>query len=226
MQPSVWQGFFSHIRRDFRLIARHKLDLLNPLVFFFIAVSLIPLGLGPDKKVLAQLAPGIVWIMALLASLLSLENLFRSDYEDGSLEQILRSPQSLHLSVIAKVLVHWCVSGLPLTLFSPLLATVMNLPAAGYWPLVISLLLGTLAMSLIGAIGAALTLSARRSGLLLSLIVVPLYIPLLIFGASAVQSAVDQAPYLMQLAVLGAMASLGLLLAPFAIMGALKISQE
>lgn len=226
MQPSLWRGFFSHIQRDFRLVARHKLDLLNPLVFFFLAVTLIPLGLGPEKKLLAQLAPGIVWIMALLASLLSLESLFRSDYEDGSLEQILVSPQSLYFAVQAKIFVHWCVTGLPLTLASPFLGMVMSLPDAGYWPLVFSLLLGTLAMSLIGGIGAALTLSARRSGLLLSLIVVPLYIPLLIFGSSAVQSATESAPFSMQLSVLGAMVALGLLAAPFAIMGALKISQE
>lgn len=226
MQPSLWQGFFSHIQRDFRLVARHKLDLLNPLVFFFLAVTLIPLGLGPEKKLLAQLAAGIVWIMALLASLLSLENLFRSDYEDGSLEQMLISPQSLYFASLAKIFVHWCVTGLPLTLASPFLGMVMSLPEPGYWPLVFSLLLGTLSMSLIGGIGAALTLSARRSGLLLSLIVVPLYIPLLIFGASAVQSATESSPFAMQLAVLGAMAALGLLAAPFAIMGALKISQE
>lgn len=226
MQPSLWQGFFSHIKRDFRLIARHKLDLLNPLVFFFLAVSLIPLGIGPEKKLLAQLAPGIVWIMALLASLLSLENLFHSDYEDGSLEQMLVSPQALYFAVLAKIFMHWCVSGLPLTLVAPFLGLVMNLPEQGYWPLMISLLLGTLTMSLIGGIGAALTLSARRSGLLLSLIVVPLYIPLLIFGASAVQSASELAPFGMQLAVLGAMAALAFLIAPFAIMGALKISQE
>ncbi len=226
MQYSIWAGFFSHLQRDFRLLTRHKLELLNPLVFFVLAVSLIPLGLGPEKKALAQLAPGIVWIMALLASLLSLEALFRSDYEDGSLEQILISPQPLYFVVLAKLLVHWCATGLPLTLISPLLGLLMSLPEAGYIPLIISLLLGTISMTLIGGIGAALTLSARRSGLLLSLIVVPLYIPLLIFGASAVQSAIDFSQYQMQLAVLGAMAALGLLAAPFAIMVALKISQE
>lgn len=226
MQQSLLGGFISHLQRDFRVVARHKLDLLNPLVFFTLAVSLIPLGLGPDKKVLALLAPGIVWIMALLASLLSLEAMFRSDYEDGSLEQILISPQPLYFVVLAKMLVHWCVTGLPLTLLSPFLGLLLNLPEEGYSPLILSLLLGTITMTLIGGIGAALTLSARRSGLLLSLIVIPLYIPLLIFGASAVQSAVDFSQYHMQLAVLGAMAALGLLAAPFAIMGALRISQE
>jgi heme exporter protein B len=226
MQQSLLRGFISHLQRDFRVVARHKLDLLNPLVFFTLAVSLIPLGLGADKKVLALLAPGIVWIMALLASLLSLEAMFRSDYEDGSLEQILISPQPLYFVVLAKMLVHWCVTGLPLTLLSPFLGLLLNLPEEGYSPLILSLLLGTITMTLIGGIGAALTLSARRSGLLLSLIVIPLYIPLLIFGASAVQSAVDFSHYHMQLAVLGAMAALGLLAAPFAIMGALRISQE
>jgi heme exporter protein B len=226
MQQSLLSGFISHLQRDFRVVARHKLDLLNPLVFFTLAVSLIPLGLGPDKKALALLAPGIVWIMALLASLLSLEAMFRSDYEDGSLEQILISPQPLYFVVLAKMLVHWCVTGLPLTLLSPFLGLLLNLPEEGYSPLILSLLLGTITMTLIGGIGAALTLSARRSGLLLSLIVIPLYIPLLIFGASAVQSAVDFSQYHMQLAVLGAMAALGLLAAPFAIMGALRISQE
>jgi heme exporter protein B len=221
---SLLAGFMASFRRDLLVAARHKSELANPLVFFLIAITLIPLGVSPEKSVLALLAPGIVWVMALLATLLSLDGLFRSDYDDGSLEQMLISPQSLYFAVMAKVLVHWLVSGLPVTLLAPVLGLMLSLPAEGYWALFLSLLLGTAAMSLIGAVGAALTVSLRKGGLLLSLIVMPLYIPVLIFGASAVQTAVQGGTIGMQLAVLGAFLALAVVMAPLAAMGALRIS--
>ncbi len=221
---SFLAGFVANFRRDLLVAARHKSELANPLVFFLIAITLIPLGVSPEKSVLALLAPGIVWVMALLATLLSLDGLFRSDYDDGSLEQMLISPQSLYFAVMAKVLVHWLVSGLPVTLLAPVLALMLSLPAEGFWALFTSLLLGTASMSLIGAVGAALTVSLRKGGLLLSLIVMPLYIPVLIFGASAVQSAVQGGAIGMQLAILGAFLALAIVLAPIAAMGALRIS--
>jgi heme exporter protein B len=221
---SLRAGFVAHFRRDLLVAARHKSELANPLVFFLIAITLIPLGVSPEKSVLALLAPGIVWVMALLATLLSLDGLFRSDYDDGSLEQMLISPQSLYFAVMAKVLVHWLVSGLPVTLLAPVLALMLSLPADGFGALFLSLLLGTASMSLIGAVGAALTVSLRKGGLLLSLIVMPLYIPVLIFGASAVQSAVQGGAIAMQLAILGAFLALAIVLAPIAAMGALRIS--
>ncbi|ACE82747.1 heme exporter protein CcmB [Cellvibrio japonicus] len=224
--PGVFSGFLASLRRDWLIAIRHGADLLNPLVFFLIVITLIPLGISPEKKVLAMLAPGILWVMALLATMLSLDGLFRSDFEDGTLEQILISPQPVYFVVLAKVLVHWLTTGVPIALLSPLLGLMLSLPGQGYLPLVFSLLLGTAAMSLIGAVGAALTVSLRKGGLLLSLVVMPLYIPVLIFGASAVQSAVGSNPLAMQLAVLGAMLALALVLAPLAAAGALRISSN
>ena len=160
--PGLFSGFIAGFRRDWLVAARHRAELANPLVFFLIAVTLIPLGVSPEKHTLALLAPGIVWVMALLATLLSLDGLFRSDYEDGSLEQMLISPQSLYFGVMAKVLVHWLVSGVPVTLLAPVLGLMLSLPVAGYWPLLVSLALGTASMSLIGAVGAALTVSLRK----------------------------------------------------------------
>lgn len=224
--PSLFSGFIASLRRDLLIAARHKAELTNPLVFFLIAVTLIPLGVSPEKSTLIILAPGIVWVMALLATLLSLDGLFRSDYEDGSLEQMLISPQSLYFTVMAKILVHWLVSGLPVTIMAPLLGLMLHLPVDGFVPLLCSLALGTASMSLIGAVGAALTVSLRKGGLLLSLIVMPLYIPVLIFGASAVQTAIQGGAIGMQLAVLGAFMALAIVLAPIAALGALKISSN
>jgi len=223
---SLWAGFRATFKRDLLVAARHKTELANPLVFFLIVITLIPLGVSPEASVLALLAPGILWVMALLATLLSLDSLFRSDYDDGSLEQMLISPQSLYFSVLAKVLVHWLTTGLPVTLLAPLLGVMLNLSVEGYLPLVFSLILGTATMSLMGAVGAALTVSLRKGGLLLSLIVMPLYIPVLIFGASAVKAAVEGSPINMQLAVLGAFLALALVLAPLAALGSLRVSSN
>lgn len=219
-------AFGAILRRDLLLAVRQPGDLINPLVFFVIAITLVPLGLGPERQLLAQLAPGLLWVMALLATLLSLDGLFRGDYDDGSLEQLLISPQLMYFSVLAKVLAHWLITGLPLTLLAPVLGMMLALPVEGYGALCLSLLLGTACMSLVGALGAALTVSLRRGGLLLSLIVMPLYMPVLIFGASAVQNAAQGGSVAAQLAVLGAFMALALVLAPLAVVGALKISVD
>jgi heme exporter protein B len=216
--------FWFTFTRDLLLVFRHKGEVMNPLVFFLIAISMIPLGIGPEAAVLMRIAPGIIWVMALLATLLSLDNLFRSDFDDGSLEQLLIAPYPLFFSVLAKVCVHWLATGLPLTLIAPLLGVMLSLPVQSFVALLCSLLLGTAAMSLIGAVGAALTVGLRKGGLLISLIVMPLYVPILIFGASAVQAAALGQAYTVQLAVLGAGLAFALVLAPFAAAGALRVS--
>lgn len=216
--------FWSTFKRDLTLAFRHKGEMINPLVFFLIAISMIPLGLAPEKALLMRIAPGILWVMALLATLLSLDNLFRSDFDDGTLEQLLISPHPLYWSVLAKVLAYWLATGLPLMLLSPLLGVMLSLPSSAFIALCSSLVLGTAAMSLIGAVGAALTVGLRKGGLLISLIVMPLYVPILIFGASAVQAAAMGEVFSMQLAVLGAVLAVSLILAPLATAGALRVS--
>lgn len=224
--PGLWTAFKATFFRDLLLAWRQRGDWLNPLVFFLIATSLIPLGVGPEAGLLAVLAPGMLWVMALLATLLSLDGLFRSDFEDGSLEQLLIAPQPLYFAVLAKILAHWLTTGLPLILLAPLLGLMLALPAAGFVPLCLSLLIGTACMSLIGAAGAALTTSIGRGGLLLSLIVMPFYIPVLIFGTSLVEYGIQGSPYAMHLAVLGAILALSIVLAPLAAAGALRISTQ
>ena len=216
--------FWGALKRDLLLSYRRKSDLVNPLIFFLMVATLFPLGVSPDPTFLADVAPGVVWVAALLATLLSMDSLFRSDFEDGTLEQILLSPQPLYLVVLAKVLAHWMLTGLPLTLLAPVLGVMLFLPGDGMWGLVLSLLLGTPTLSIIGAIGAALTVGLRKGGVLISLLVLPLYIPVLIFGSAAVQGAVTGLPLDGYLAILGAMLSLGLVMAPLAIGAALRIS--
>jgi len=219
-------GFSAILRRDLLLAFRHRAEIANPVIFFLIVVTLIPLGLTPESSRLAEIAPGILWVMALLASLLSVEGMFQGDYRDGTLEQMIILPQPLYLMVLAKILVHWLVTGLPLTLLAPVLGMMLSLPEAGYVPLILSLLMGTAVLSLVGAIGAALTVALRKGGLLLSLIVMPLYMPALIFGASTVQRAVDGFPVDGSLAVLGALLAFSLLVSPFATAGALRVSMH
>jgi len=214
------------IRRDLLLALRRRAEIANPLLFFLLVCTLFPLGIGPDPQRLAALAPGILWVVALLACLLASDGLFRGDFDDGSLEQMLLSPASLYLLALAKSIAHWLVTGLPLALLAPLLALLLQLPGAAVPALVASLLLGTAVLSLIGAIGAGLTVGLRRGGLLLSLIVLPLYIPVLIFGASAVQSAAEGFAFRAQLAVLGALLALALPLAPWAVAGGLRVSVD
>lgn len=211
-------------RRELLVALRSPGNIVNPLMFFLIAVSLFPFGGGADPVFLAGIAPGAVWVTALLAVMLSMDSLFRADFEDGSLEQLLLSPQPLYFQLLAKILAHWLMSGLPLVIIAPLLAYMLAMPAAGYWPLVLGLLLGTPTLSLIGAIGMALTVGLSRSGLLLAVLVLPLSIPVLVFGAGVVDNALNGLPVTGLLAILGALLTLALSLSPLAIGAALRIS--
>lgn len=219
--------FFARLlRRQLTLAVRRPVAIGNPLLFFAMVVALFPLGLGPVPEQLASFAPGILWIVALLANLLAAESLFRSDFEDGSLEQLLLAPQPLYLSVLAYVLAHWLITGLLLALLSPLFGTMLNLAPQALPALFLSLLLGTGVLSLVGSIGAALTVGLRRGGMLISLLILPFYMPVLIFGAAAVQAALGGQPVAPYLALLGAMLCLALALAPLAISAGLRISVD
>ncbi|MGS2744469.1 heme exporter protein CcmB [Halomonas sp. LS-001] len=212
------------LKRDLVLMLRRRGEVLNPLVFFALVITLFPIGISPDPDLLALIAPGLLWVAALLAALLSLDSLFRSDYDDGSLEQLLLAPQPLSALALAKVAVHWLLTGLPLALMAPILGIMLALPAGSYLVLAISLALGSATLSLIGAIGAALTVGLARGGVLLSLLVLPLYIPVLIFGAGAVQAAIVGDAVTAHLAILGALLAVALMLAPWAIAASLRIS--
>lgn len=205
---------------------RRSTDILTPLVFFIIVTSLFPLGVGPEPKLLQVLAPGVVWVAALLATMLSLNRLFDNDYHDGTLEQLVLTPQPLALLVLAKTLAHWLLTGLPLVLLAPLLAVQLHLPADAMAALVLSLLLGTPTLSLLGAIGAALTLGVRGGGVLISLLVLPLYTPILIFGAGSVAAAATGMDTEAYLSLLAAILVLALTFAPWAIASALKVSLD
>jgi heme exporter protein B len=217
-------AFVALLRRDFLLAYRRRAELLQPLVFLLVVVTLFPLGVGPSPALLANIAPGVIWIAALLATVLSLDSLFRSDFEDGTLEQMVLSGQSLALIALARTVAHWLVAGLPIVLLSPLLAMWMNLPDEGLLILIESLAIGTPVLSLIGAIGGALTVSLKRGGQLLSLLVFPLYVPLLILATSAVSAAVVDLPYTGQLGLMVSGLIASLTLAPFATAAALKLS--
>ena len=183
-------GFVSVLRRDLRLALRQGTDSLMVVMFFVIAVVLFPFGVGPDPNILARIAPGVIWVAALLASMLSLDRLFQADFEDGSLDLLALSNLPLEFAVLAKTAAHWITTGLPLIAVSPLLALILNMEMAGWLTLIAAMLLGTPALSLIGGIGAALTVGVRRGGVLVSLLVLPLYIPVLIFGVGAVEAAI------------------------------------
>ncbi|WP_409456168.1 heme exporter protein CcmB [Tamilnaduibacter salinus] len=210
--------------RDVRAGLRQRQDLLNPVVFFVMVVALFPLGVSPESGFLRQAGPGILWVAALLSTLLSLDHLFRHDHDQGVLDQMLLQPQPLYLLVLAKVSAHWMLTGLPLVLISPLLGLMLQLEGNSLWALCLTLLLGTPVLSFIGAIGAALTLGLRSAGVLLSLLVIPLYIPVLIFGTGTVMSLSEGLPVSGHFALLGAMLVLAVLLAPLAVAGALRIS--
>lgn len=214
------------LHRQLVLAVRRPIEIGNPLLFFAMVVALFPLGLGPAPDTLADFAPGILWIIALLSNLLTSDGVFRSDFDDGSLEQLLLSPQPLYLSVLAYIGAHWLVTGLLLALASPVFAVMLNLPTPGIVALFLSLLLGTAVLSLVGAIGAALTVGLKRGGMLISLLILPLYMPVLIFGSAAVKAAVDGAPAGPFLAILGAMLCLAIALAPVATAAGLRISVD
>jgi heme exporter protein B len=208
------------------LALRRRSDVATTLFFFLIVSSLFPLGIGPEPALLRSIAPGVLWVAALLAGMISLTRLFAADFADGSLEQMLLAPQPLSLLVTAKVLAHWLVCGLPVVLLAPLIGLQYALPSDALLILVWALLLGTPALSLIGAIGAALTLGIRGSGLLVALLVLPLYIPVLIFGAGAVAASQHGLSAQAHLSLLAACSILSLVLAPWATAAALRISVE
>lgn len=224
--PDLFPALRCTLERDLTVTWRRATEVFTPLIFFAIVVSLFPLGVGPDPAQLRLMAPGVLWVAALLASMLSLAHLFANDYRDGTLEQLLLAPQPLSLLVGAKIAAHWLVTGLPLALVAPLLALQLDLPAGGMMILVISLLVGTPSLSLIGAVGAALTLGVRGGGVLLSLLVLPLYTPVLIFGAEAVAAAASGTSPEAHLSLLGAFLMLSLGFAPVATAAALRVSLD
>ena len=212
--------------RDLRLALRQGGDAAMVVAFFVLAVVLFPFGVGPEAELLARIAAGILWVTALFAALLSLERLFQADWEDGSLEALALMPLPLEAQVVAKCLAHWLVTGLPLTLLAPLLAVLLHLESGAYPALVAGMALGTPTLSLIGAIGAALTLGARRGGVLLSLLVLPLYVPVLIFGVGACEAAATGFAARPHLLLLAALLALALPLAPFAAAAGLRQALE
>lgn len=217
---------FTLIARDLRLAMRRQADIASVLFFFIIVVSLFPLGIGPEPALLRKLAPGVLWVAALLATMLSLPRLFADDHRDGTLEQLALAPHPLGLVVLGKVIAHWLVSGLPLTLLAPLLGVQFDLSGEALGMLTLSLLLGTPALSGIGAIGAALTLGVRGGGVLLSLLILPLYIPVLIFGSGAVEAVVAGMSAQAHLSLLGALTLGSVFFAPWPTAAALRIALE
>ena len=218
--------FWHIIKRELQIAMRKQAEILNPLWFFLIVITLFPLVIGPDPALLSRIAPGVAWVAALLSALLSFERLFRDDYIDGSLEQLMLTSQPLVLTALAKVLAHWLLTGFPLILLSPIAALLLSLEIPIWWALVLTLLLGTPVLSCLGAIGVALTVGLRKGGVLLSLLVVPLFIPVLIFSASVLDAAGLNLPYNGQLAILGAILAGVMTLSPFAIATALRISLD
>jgi len=222
----VLAGMRALFARDWRIAMRRQADTGAAIVFFFIVVSLFPLGVGPDPALLRSMAPGAIWVAALLATLLALPRLFADDHQDGTLEQLLLAATPLPLLVLAKVGAHWLSSGLLLALLSPLLALQFDLGGPAIGVLLASLLLGTPLLSLIGAIMSALTLGVRGGGVLLALLVLPLYVPVLVFGAAAVHASAAGLGVAAHFSLLGAMLVLALFLAPWAAAWALRIAME
>ena len=212
--------------RDLMLAWRRRSDMLSTVFFFVIVVSLFPLGIGPETELLRQIAPGVVWVAALLASMLSLGRLFSNDYHDGTLEQLLLTPQPLYLVVLAKILAQWIVSEVPLILIAPLLGMQFHLPSQTLIVLVVTLLIGTPVLSLIGSIGAALTLGLRGGNVLIALLILPLYIPVLIFGAGAVDASLGEGEVAANIYLLVALLVISLAFAPWATSAALRISVD
>ncbi|MFT4993494.1 MAG: heme exporter protein B [Paraglaciecola sp.] len=214
------------LKRDLALAFRQRAELMQPMMFFLLVISLFPLGIGPGPEILQKVGPGVIWVAAILASLLGMDRLFRDDYQDGSLEQLILSSIPLPLVALVKVFCHWLTSIVPLLVLSPVLALFLNLSEDMYWALLQTLLLGTPLLSLVGAIAVALTVGLNRGGVLLALLLLPMFIPLLIFATSAVDAAAMQLQYHAQLAIIGAMLLFSLALAPFAIAYALRVSQN
>jgi heme exporter protein B len=226
MTVGTLRGITVVLRRELTLSLRRPDQILQPLVFFLIVTTLFPLSLSPEPRLLRQLAPGVLWVAALLASLLSLDGLFKGDADDGTLEQLALSGQSLNAIVVAKTVAHWLVSGACLVLVSPLVALALGIPLEAFGPMLSSLAMGTLTLSWLGAIGAGLTVGLKRGNVLQSLIVLPLSMPLLIFGASATDRAISGLGAAGPLYLLAAVCVLTTTLAPFAATAALRITLE
>lgn len=212
------------IQRSMRVTFRQPSEFLNPLFFFVLVIALFPLGVGPSEKTLALIAPGVIWVAALLATLLSMESLFRSDFDDGSLDQMLVAPQSMLLMVTGKVIAHWISSGLPLVLVSPVLGIMLSVDEAGVKAILISLMLGTPILSLLGAVGASLTVGLKKGGVLIALLIIPLYIPVLILGTSLIQTAQLGGDYDGHILWMLALLALTIGTAPIATAGGIKVS--
>ena len=218
---TTWTQIF---KRDLLIAFRRRSEIVHPLIFFVMVISLFPLAIGDDKVLLQKIAPAIIWVTALLATMLSLDNLFRSDFEDGSLEQMTLLKTPLSMLVTAKIMAHWVITGLPLILITPLLAVLLYMPSESISMLLLTLLLGTPTLSLIGAVGIALTVGLRQGGVILSLLILPLYIPVLIFATLALQNVEQGFSAEAQLAMMLAILVLAITLSPFAIAAALKVS--
>ena len=219
-------GFFRIVGHELRLSVRGGIGSLVALIFFVVTVALFPLGVGPELEVLGRIAPGVVWVAALLAALLSMERLFQTDYEDGTLELLALSPLPLEAAVLAKCLAHWLSTALPLIIVSPVLSLLVNMSSDGLVMLILAMLLGTPTLSLIGGVGAALTVGARRGGVLLALLVLPLYIPVLIFGVGAVEGAIGGYGSAAPLMILAGLFLGALVLTPFAGAAAIRLALE
>ena len=218
---NAWAQIF---KRDLLIAFRRRSEIIHPIIFFVMVISLFPLAIGDDKVLLQKIAPAIIWVTALLATMLSLDNLFRSDFEDGSLEQMTLLKTPLSFLVTAKITAHWVITGLPLILITPLLAVLLYMPSESISMLLLTLLLGTPTLSLIGAVGIALTVGLRQGGVILSLLILPLYIPVLIFATLALQNVEQGFSAEAQLAMMLAILVLAITLSPFAIAAALKVS--
>lgn len=219
-------AFWAIVRRDLKLAFRRGGDAANVVVFFILTITLFPFGIGPEPAILARVAPGVIWVVALLAAMLSLDRLFRDDHDDGSLEMLVLTPLPLEVVVMAKCLAHWLTTGLLLVIAAPLLAVLMAMDSEGFATLIAAMLLGTPVLSLLGAIGAALTVGLRRGGVLISLLVLPLFIPVLIFGVGAVDAAVYGLTAKPHLIMLGGLLVASVPLAPWAAAAALRLSLE
>jgi heme exporter protein B len=219
-------GFIRILKRDLHLATRQGMDNMMVVMFFVLVVVLFPFGVGPEPNILARIAAGVIWVAALLASMLSLERLFQADYEDGSLELLSLSPTAFEVIVLAKVTAHWLTTGFPLIIAAPLLAILMNMNTEGFPVLILALVLGTPSLSLVGAVGAALILGSRRGGVLLALLILPLYIPVLIFGVSAVDAVVNGFEVKAQLLILGAFLIAAIPLCPWAAAAGLRQAIE
>ena len=216
--------FLAVLRRELLIAYRNSADLLNPLIFFVIVISLFPLGVSPSGPILSQIAPGVIWVAALLATLLSMDSLFRSDYDDGSLELITFSREPLVLLVLGKIVSHWLVTGVPLAVLSPVLALMLFLNFEGAWALFLSLILGTPILSLLGAIGASLTVGLRKGGLLIAVLILPLYVPVLILATAMVQAGAQAVDYTGHMLWLGAILAASIGFAPIAASAGVRIS--